>query len=92
MQYSQSPNILSEFVHFNVKIYKFKHKKIELYITGKFSEQMIYTMQNAGLEIIKIKDITPIPANGCRPPKLRTKKLVKIKWRPNLKLHFFIVL
>ena len=35
------------------------------------SEAAIRSLQSAGLEISSIKDVTPIPHNGCRPPKKR---------------------
>ena len=38
---------------------------------GSGRETAIRSLQGAGLEIISIKDVTPIPHNGCRPPKRR---------------------
>jgi small subunit ribosomal protein S11 len=38
---------------------------------GSGRETAIRSLQSAGLEIISIKDVTPIPHNGCRPPKRR---------------------
>ena len=48
-------------------------KKIEVWVKGPGSgrESAIRSLQAAGLEIIAIKDVTPIPHNGCRPPKRR---------------------
>jgi small subunit ribosomal protein S11 len=48
-------------------------KNIEVYVKGPGSgrEAAIRALQTAGLEITMIKDITPIPHNGCRPPKRR---------------------
>ena len=48
-------------------------KIIEVYVKGPGSgrESAIRALQTAGLEINLIKDITPIPHNGCRPPKRR---------------------
>jgi len=48
-------------------------KKVEVYVKGPGSgrEAAIRALQTAGLEITMIKDITPIPHNGCRPPKRR---------------------
>ena len=45
----------------------------EVYVKGPGSgrEAAIRALQTAGLEITMIKDITPIPHNGCRPPKRR---------------------
>ena len=48
-------------------------KTVEVYVKGPGSgrEAAIRALQTAGLEITMIKDITPIPHNGCRPPKRR---------------------
>jgi len=48
-------------------------KDIEIFVKGPGSgrESAIRTLQSAGLNITLIKDITPIPHNGCRPPKRR---------------------
>jgi small subunit ribosomal protein S11 len=48
-------------------------KKTEVFVSGPGSgrETAIRALQAAGLEITLIKDITPIPHNGCRPPKKR---------------------
>ena len=48
-------------------------KTVEVYITGpgQGRESAIRALQTAGLEIVSIKDVTPIPHNGCRPPKRR---------------------
>ena len=52
-------------------------KKVEVYIKGPGSgrETAIRAIQAAGLEITLIKDVTPIPHNGCRPPKKRRVQL-----------------
>ena len=46
---------------------------VEVYVKGPGSgrESAIRSLQAAGLEINMIKDVTPIPHNGCRPPKRR---------------------
>lgn len=46
---------------------------VEVYVKGPGSgrEAAIRSLQAAGLEISLIKDVTPIPHNGCRPPKRR---------------------
>ena len=46
-------------------------KKVEVYVKGLGSgrETAIRSLQTAGLEITTITDVTPIPHNGCRPPK-----------------------
>lgn len=48
-------------------------KTIEVYVKGPGSgrEAAIRALQAAGLEVNMIKDVTPIPHNGCRPPKRR---------------------
>lgn len=48
-------------------------RKIEVWVKGPGSgrEAAIRSLQAAGLEITAIKDVTPIPHNGCRPPKRR---------------------
>ena len=48
-------------------------KTVEVYVKGPGSgrEAAIRALQTAGLEVRMIKDVTPIPHNGCRPPKRR---------------------
>lgn len=48
-------------------------KKVEVFIKGPGSgrETAIRALQNTGVTITCIRDITPIPYNGCRPPKRR---------------------
>ena len=48
-------------------------KTVEVYVKGPGAgrESAIRALQTAGLEITSIKDVTPIPHNGCRPPKRR---------------------
>ena len=48
-------------------------KTVEVYVKGPGSgrESAIRALQTVGLEITMIKDVTPIPHNGCRPPKRR---------------------
>jgi len=48
-------------------------KQVEVYVKGPGSgrESAIRALQAAGLEISIIRDVTPIPHNGCRPPKRR---------------------
>ncbi len=55
------------------KAYEAGLRKVELFVKGPGSgrESAIRTIQNAGIEITMIKDITPLPHNGCRPPKRR---------------------
>ena len=48
-------------------------KSVDVYVKGPGSgrESAIRSLQAAGLEVTMIKDVTPIPHNGCRPPKRR---------------------
>lgn len=48
-------------------------KSVEVYVKGPGSgrEAAIRSLQATGLEVTMIKDVTPIPHNGCRPPKRR---------------------
>ena len=48
-------------------------KNVEVYVKGPGSgrEAAIRSLQTAGLRVNMIKDVTPIPHNGCRPPKRR---------------------
>ena len=48
-------------------------KTVEVYVKGPGAgrEAAIRALQSAGLEVSMIKDVTPIPHNGCRPPKRR---------------------
>lgn len=48
-------------------------KRVDVYVKGPGSgrETAIRSLQAAGLEVSLIKDVTPIPHNGCRPPKRR---------------------
>ncbi|MDN5212332.1 30S ribosomal protein S11 [Fulvivirgaceae bacterium BMA12] len=48
-------------------------RKVEVYVKGPGAgrESAIRTIQNTGIEVTAIKDVTPLPHNGCRPPKRR---------------------
>jgi len=48
-------------------------REVEVFVKGPGSgrEAAIRSLQAAGLEVNSIKDVTPIPHNGCRPPKRR---------------------
>jgi small subunit ribosomal protein S11 len=48
-------------------------KEVKVYVKGPGAgrESAIRSLQAAGLEITAIKDVTPIPHNGCRPRKRR---------------------
>ena len=48
-------------------------KTVEVYVRGPGSgrEAAIRALQTAGLDVNMIKDVTPVPHNGCRPPKRR---------------------
>jgi len=48
-------------------------KKADVYVKGPGSgrEGAIRALNNSGIEVTSIKDVTPLPHNGCRPPKKR---------------------
>ena len=48
-------------------------RKVEVFVKGPGAgrESAIRTIQNVGIEVTTIRDITPLPHNGCRPPKRR---------------------
>jgi small subunit ribosomal protein S11 len=48
-------------------------RKAEVFVKGPGAgrESAIRTIQNTGIEVTVIKDVTPLPHNGCRPPKRR---------------------
>lgn len=48
-------------------------RKVKVFVKGPGAgrESAIRTLHSAGIEVTEIKDITPLPHNGCRPPKRR---------------------
>jgi small subunit ribosomal protein S11 len=48
-------------------------KKVDVFVKGPGSgrEGAIRALANMGIEVVSIKDVTPLPHNGCRPPKKR---------------------
>lgn len=48
-------------------------RKVEAFVKGpgQGRESAIRTVHGAGIEVVKIVDVTPLPHNGCRPPKRR---------------------
>ncbi len=48
-------------------------RKVEVFVKGPGAgrESAIRTIQNVGIEVTSIVDVTPLPHNGCRPPKRR---------------------
>lgn len=48
-------------------------KRVDVYVKGPGSgrEGAIRALANSGIEVVMIKDVTPLPHNGCRPPKKR---------------------
>lgn len=48
-------------------------KRVDVYVKGPGAgrESAIRGLSNSGIEVVMIKDITPLPHNGCRPPKKR---------------------
>ena len=55
------------------KAFELGLRKVEVFVKGPGAgrESAIRTIQIAGIEITAIKDMTPLPHNGCRPPKAR---------------------
>jgi|TARA_Y100000782_G_C10025663_1_gene198942 small subunit ribosomal protein S11 len=53
--------------------YELGLRKVDIFIKGPGSgrDSSIRAMQNAGLDVMSINDVTPLPHNGCRPPKRR---------------------
>jgi small subunit ribosomal protein S11 len=48
-------------------------KKVDVYVQGPGAgrEGAIRSLSQSGIEVVMIKDVTPLPHNGCRPPKKR---------------------
>ncbi len=48
-------------------------RKVEVFVKGPGSgrESAIRTLQQVGIDVLSIRDVTPLPHNGCRPPKRR---------------------
>ena len=55
------------------KAYDLGLRKVEVFVKGPGAgrESAIRTIQNMGIEVTTIIDVTPLPHNGCRPPKRR---------------------
>ena len=55
------------------KAYDLGLRKVEVFVKGPGAgrESAIRTIQGIGIEVTTIKDVTPLPHNGCRPPKRR---------------------
>ena len=53
--------------------YEYGLRKVKVYVKGPGAgrESAIRTIHNNGIEVTEIVDITPMPRNGCRPPKRR---------------------
>ena len=53
--------------------YELGLRKVDIFIKGPGAgrDSAIRAMQNAGLDVMSINDVTPLPHNGCRPPKRR---------------------
>jgi small subunit ribosomal protein S11 len=58
---------------FATKAFELGLRKVEVFVKGPGAgrESAIRTIQIAGIEITAIRDVTPLPHNGCRPPKKR---------------------
>ena len=57
----------------STKAFELGLRKVEVFVRGPGSgrESAIRAIQNSGIEVLTIKDLTPMPHNGCRPPKKR---------------------
>ncbi|NOT74513.1 MAG: 30S ribosomal protein S11 [Cyclobacteriaceae bacterium] len=57
----------------STKAFELGLRKVEVFVRGPGSgrESAIRAIQNSGIEVLTIKDLTPLPHNGCRPPKKR---------------------
>lgn len=55
------------------KALEYGMRRVDVYVRGPGSgrETAIRSLQSAGLEVSTIRDVTPIPHNGCRPPRRR---------------------
>ncbi len=55
------------------KAYDLGLRKVDVFVKGPGAgrESAIRTLQNVGIEVTTIRDVTPLPHNGCRPPKRR---------------------
>ena len=55
------------------KALEYRMRRVDVYVKGPGGgrETAIRSLQSAGLEVSSIRDITPIPHNGCRPPRRR---------------------
>lgn len=55
------------------KAFEFGLRKVEVFVKGPGAgrESAIRSLQASGIEVTVIRDITPLPHNGCRPPKKR---------------------
>ena len=55
------------------KAYELGLRTVDIFIKGPGSgrDSAIRAIQNAGLDVVSINDVTPLPHNGCRPPKRR---------------------
>jgi len=55
------------------KVQEYGMRRVDVFVKGPGSgrETAIRSLQTAGLEVSSIRDVTPIPHNGCRPPRRR---------------------
>ena len=55
------------------KAFELGLRKVEVFVKGPVAgrESAIRTIQGSGIEVTTIRDVTPLPHNGCRPPKAR---------------------
>ena len=54
-------------------------RKVKVFVKGPGNgrESAIRTIHNLGIEVTEIVDVTPLPHNGCRPPKTKRKRSLK---------------
>ena len=62
------------------KAYELGLRTVDIFIKGPGAgrDSAIRAIQNAGLDVVSINDVTPLPHNGCRPPK--KKKSLNFKY------------
>jgi small subunit ribosomal protein S11 len=49
----------------------FRRAEVQVKGPGSGRDAAVRSIQNTGIEVVSIKDVTPVPHNGCRPPKRR---------------------
>ena len=64
-------------------------RKVKIFVKGPGNgrESAIRTLHNNGIEVTEIIDVTPLPHNGCRPPKRRRVKLLNLLSKVHTLIH-----